>query len=537
MTWLLTIGLLACTAAFQIGIARLRIEAYFLPKEWFLHATALAALIVLALRRARLTVRAIDVCLAGFVAVGLVSASRAFNPWLAARSEAVVISASIVFFVAADRARAGDGPRLRRAVSAAVLVLVATVVYESYLPHAPVALSRAQPGGLAGHRNHMAHALAICLPCLLSCAYEARSRAGRIVLLAGVAGTSAALVLSRCRAAWLATLIAAIVAITFACLARKRIFDLKLLPLTAATAIGIVVAVAVPNLLHWKGAHPYRDSLMRIVDAESPSGHGRLIQDATLLAVARDHPLIGVGPGNWIVHYPEHAPPGDPNLDPPPFVPLPRTTWFAWLAEWGIVGFALLVVAALLALRMWHRGLRSLVADECRASLVGLGTLTTAAVTGAFDAVLQPPLTAFLFFLIAGSCVGTTVGEARRDVPRPVAALLLAGASLATLVALAHTSVQLYADRIAQGCLIRSVERAARIYPGSTLTHRLLARDHFAADRCADARREAELALALEPHAADMIEVVRACDQSTSTGEGRGVVAPGGNGHGHIDGS
>ena len=39
------------------------------------------------------------------------------------------------------------------------------------------------------------------------------------------------------------------------------------------------------------------------------------------LRMAADHPLLGVGPGNWPVEYPRYTFSGDPAFDPEDFIP------------------------------------------------------------------------------------------------------------------------------------------------------------------------------------------------------------------------
>ena len=71
-------------------------------------------------------------------------------------------------------------------------------------------------------------------------------------------------------------------------------------------------ALVLPNQLNWRSESPYLDSLAGVANYKEGSGRGRLIQYGNTLEMALDHPVLGVGPGNWPVHYPTYMSPGDP---------------------------------------------------------------------------------------------------------------------------------------------------------------------------------------------------------------------------------
>src|SRR5690606_10450495 len=75
------------------------------------------------------------------------------------------------------------------------------------------------------------------------------------------------------------------------------------------------------------------------------------------LNLAAENPALGVGPGNWFVHYPRVTTPGDPSFaaaDPIPTNPWPSSDWVAMLVERGAPAALLLllggVAAAIVAL-------------------------------------------------------------------------------------------------------------------------------------------------------------------------------------------
>ena len=59
--------------------------------------------------------------------------------------------------------------------------------------------------------------------------------------------------------------------------------------------------------------------------------------------------MLGVGPGNWPVHYPRYMSPGDPSFDADDMIPTnpwPSSDWMALLAERGLPAFVLLILRA-----------------------------------------------------------------------------------------------------------------------------------------------------------------------------------------------
>src|SRR5664279_379310 len=164
--------------------------------------------------------------------------------------------------------------------------------------------------------------------------------------------TFSALVLSRSRAAMLAVIAGAAVLAIGVWLAQRRFHDPRIarrLPLAAAfAAAGAAVAILVPNALNWKSDSPYLDTVTGVVNYREGSGHGRLVQYGTSLKLAAEHPLLGVGPGNWAVAYPKVAAKGDPSIDRDDGMtanPWPSSDWVAMIAERGIPATLAFVLA------------------------------------------------------------------------------------------------------------------------------------------------------------------------------------------------
>src|SRR5690606_29247955 len=120
------------------------------------------------------------------------------------------------------------------------------------------------------------------------------------------------------------------------------------------------------------------------------SGRGRLLQYRNSLELVRQNPVLGVGPGNWALHYGSVAPRNDPSFarnDVVPLNPWPSSDAIAMVSERGVPG---LLAALLVALSCCWRAIPALRAGDRRAlgGAALAGTLVAIGVAGMFDAVL-----------------------------------------------------------------------------------------------------------------------------------------------------
>ena len=329
------------------------LDRFFVPKELALHiAAALAGVLTLAAARDAgwRRWRPVDRALAGFLLLGILSAALADNRWLAVRALGISVSGAAVFWTAHALAGAGRGRPLVLALATAVTLGAATALLQAYGVDSDYFSINRSPGGTFGNRNFVAHVSAIGLPLVVLCALAARRSYGALASAIAIGVVSAALVLSRSRAAWLATL-AALVPAAFA-VWRARALPAD--PLVAARrrlvvlagAVGILSALLLPNTLRWRSDSPYLDSVRNVVDYREGSGRGRLVQYENTLRMALAHPLLGVGPGNWPVWYPRFASRRDPSLGQDGLTsnPWPSSDWAAFLAERGLAACALLAL-------------------------------------------------------------------------------------------------------------------------------------------------------------------------------------------------
>jgi O-antigen ligase len=348
---------------------------------------------------------------------------------------------------------------------------------------------------------------------------RAERRGGFLLGSAGLALAVGALVLSRSRAAWLGAA-ACLAFLAVEGLWAGRLWDDRRLrrrvQLLAGTAIaGLLLALTLPNRLNWRSDSPYLDSLTGVANFKEGSGLGRLIQYGNTARMALDHPIIGVGPGNWPVHYPRYMSPGDPSFDADDVIPTnpwPSSDWVAVLAERGLPALVLLLLAgATLALGAWARARGATRRPASIEDLTIVATLIALVVVGAFDAVLLLPAPAFFVW----TAIGALASAARpiRELPLEGAGRRRAVAGIAAIggVLVLHALAQVFAMAIASGGGRDALELAARLDPGSYRIHMALAQEWRRAGRCDQARPHAERARALFPLYPAPIILLRAC--------------------------
>jgi O-antigen ligase len=312
------------------------------------------------------------------------------------RAFAVTGSGLIVFWVARALASAGLRRALVVLLVTAVVIGAGTGLLQAYgLRTEYASLSRA-PGGTFGNRNFMAHLCAIGTPLLIWCTVTSKRTYGLVLGVIAQTMLAAALVLSRSRAAWVALAIGALMLLIPAWLTGRRVGDVRVGRRTAllglGAGVGMLAALTLPNHLNWKSDSPYLDSVRGVVDYSSGSGRGRLIQYKNTLRMAEAHPVLGVGPGNWPVHYAKFAARNDPSLSREtgrPSNPWPSSDWVAMIAERGPIATLAFLLAYLgLFVSGWRRSGDEQSAADQLAPLAMMGTMAVTAVVGAFDAVL-----------------------------------------------------------------------------------------------------------------------------------------------------
>ncbi len=505
---LLGAGLLLC-----IGVAtRSRFilsDRFYYPKEFALHLFALAMALTAVMRGGAVKITRLDLLLLGFLGWSAIAALGAANPWWAQSAVGATAAGLVVFWVSRSLRDRGHERILLGIVAVAVAIVAGAAVLEAY-GAIHVSVGMRAPGGVLGNRNSMAHVLVLGTPTLLLFAIGLRRRVGTLLAAVALLAIAMALVLSRTRGAWLtAMILAGWVVLTLPLtwrVVRHAVSRRRAALWAGATMIGVVAAVYLPNRLAWRSASPYASTLSRILDLEKGTGRGRLLQHGNTVRMIRDHPLLGVGPGNWSVLYAQYAPPGDPSLYPRDVVPVwrfPSGEWIGIAADVGLPGLAILLPAGWMFVRSAWRGMRR--RDDDRAVLRALAlscTLVALALIGTIDPVFRTPAVGFLMFMILGVLAPrepTWFAFAPAGPPRW---LWAAGVLIVLAPGVVLTGRQLWAALLySTSATPTLLTRAVSIYPGDYRAHVLLATAWVDRHRCDLARPYIERALTLYPTA------------------------------------
>jgi hypothetical protein len=573
--WAVALGALGAGAAAVVLVAlpykAFDLDRYFVPKELFLHLTAVvaagAAVLAAAGRGGKsdsapvVPLARVDILLAAFLVLSAVSALFAVNRWQASRELAISVSGIVMFWVAQSLSRAGRPRTVLAFLAMAVTLGAVTLLLQAYGVETEFFSLNRSPGGTLGNRNFVAHLLVIGIPALVASVLLARRSSA---VMAGAVATvlvTAALVLSRSRAAWVAA------ALSLACtlpgawrawraaghnLSSFRMkggherprssvvprargspegVGLRSAVVGVAALVGICGAILLPNTLNWRSPSPYLDSVIGVTNYRGGSGRGRLVQYANTARLTIMHPLLGVGPGNWAVAYPRIASANDPSIDADDGMtanPWPSSDWAAFASERGLpatICIALAMVGLLVAAgRTSDAASEDGRVDRLVLALALVATVVALVTVGVFDAVLLLPTPSLIAWCILGAVAGTLVPA---PVPRMSIALgrqakvlaLVAIVGLGAFAVLRSTlqvaAMALYVSAPATAAGDRRLELAAQADPGSYRIQMRLAELYLEGRSCNRARTHARAAEALFPTAPAPHHVLAECGGAT----------------------
>ncbi|MFP2928573.1 hypothetical protein ACLESO_25940, partial [Pyxidicoccus sp. 3LG] len=296
---------------------------------------------------------------------------------------------------------------------------------------------------------------------------------------------------------------------------RRNVMAHRGLPRRAVGRRG--AALVLPNALEWRS--PYADTLRRIGEHDAGSGRGRLIQYANTLRMAGDAPVLGVGPGNWTVHYPRYATPDDPSHTVDALLPvdaLPQADWLGLLAERGAPALGVLAaIAGLLLMEAWRRARQDAERKAREEALALVAVLVALLVLGGLDTVLLTPAATYLVAVIVGSLTRTR-REWRGGLPGSgLRWAALAGVVLLVGGGLGYGAVTGWARQLAhtrpqtEARLVRAVSLDPGGYEARVFLGQLLSRD----GRCEQALEIFQDASHLLPHAETPRRVASRCQR------------------------
>lgn len=407
----------ALALALLLGIAPfvfLPIEGEFEnpPKiAWLAIGVGLLALLsVVPARSVATRVDPLDAATILFLAWSAFGIAFAVNPGLAVESWLLLAAAGIAYAVVSRAVAPEDYRGLDRAALFGVAGVVALGLAQARLGFDALP-QNGVPSATFGNRNMAAHYVAIALPSAVFAAREA----GRVWRVAGAAvalGAGWFLWETQTRAAWLAVgaalLVAGLSAAPFLRSGRRFVAAVASAALASALAVvalrGYLLGFDVTGTLGLRGIY-WRNALAMVGEA----------------------PLIGVGLGNFPLHYPRYhrAAATDWTFGETFQLERVHNDHLQMLVETGAVGAVLwagLFFAALGA---------AAGARERRRASVALQTVAAFAVVATFSFPTERALPPFLFWVALGQLRGLTV--CRRGPALPVPKAAVAGVVVAYL--------------------------------------------------------------------------------------------------------
>lgn len=368
--------------------------------------------------------------------------------------------------------------------------------------------SSANPSATFYHRNAAAEYLIGIIPFGWYLAQRASARWPRTFYIAITALCTIYLVFTRCRGAWIGLSIAALIVWIAARRSPSRSLlkgNRQILGVLAAAAL---LAFFLPDRITTPGAQHFdekKDSaLSALTSIADGSGHrGRFNLWSHTLRMSLDHPLLGVGLGNWEFIYPDYARGDQMNVNASPRRPHNDLLWI--LSETGIAGLAAFAVLVLLAVRS---GLNALARGDRRALAAACLVVVLAHLgDGVFNFPRERVTPAFLFWF---ACGGLWVIDPRPSPLVPSRGIFVGAGCLillATYVTATRLAYDVYHLRVHRAerqqdwdQVIRQAEAASEIGDYRANTFIALGRAHERQGRPVDAIAAYRRALVLHPH-------------------------------------
>jgi O-antigen ligase len=410
-------------------------------------------------------------------------------------------------------------------VAAAAVAGIGLLQHVEALPLAIPIIST--PGSTFGNRNQAAEAIAMALPFGVRAAASSPRREARAGLAVAVVVELLFLGATRTRGAWIG---AACGLGTLGWLARARLSRSRIVVAIAAILVA-AAAASIPGRFNPRDAGDAKryagvaEVIEESLDTRATALRTRLGIWRRTVDMIREHPVFGVGPGNWPVAFPLHAEP-DALLDGVlTATRAPRQAHDDLLeraAETGVLGLFALGALAVAVAGAARRRLATGDDDARSAAAASIASLIALVAIGVGSFPLEMPATLAIAGISMGFIVGEAPGEddARRESPARAPTLVQLGAVAATFLVLVCAAVRaerdlrgsrwlgvaeraMRRDRGATGApeALGALENAVAATPSSVRAELRTAQVLLREGRSLDSALAARRALAIEPNA------------------------------------
>jgi O-antigen ligase len=357
--------------------------------------------------RERMRLAAVDLAVAAFVGLGLVSWQLATHPPHSLRAT-VNFLIPFAFYVAARRFARGESEAIRWVLLAGGAIGSLTLYYEFFVTHQPLWVDRAayywnsggsfifRPGGVFGSPPGAATILAMTSLCGLPLAWDTAGRrrlAARVCLALSIG----ALALTFTRGPFIAFVAGLIV---YVLLLRPASWG----RLVFGTAVvGLLLALVV--LPRISSAAWYQKGVLRGGTLAARQSYWAL--SWPLITNSREHLLLGHGINSLVVGRPELPGTIDPDIATVPTLSIrgPHNQYVRTLLEEGLVGLGLLLAWLLGAGAMGARAAWRATTTVRPFLAAGTAALASVAIGGLVDDVLRHPPTFAVVAVITGMVV------------------------------------------------------------------------------------------------------------------------------------
>ncbi len=318
-----------------------------------------------------------------YLLANTVSLLYAADPVVGLLELSKILSGFLLFLIVANRLQPHQIPRIL-SVWALAGIAVSLLGIVEYLGWRPINIpSAGLPSATLGYRNIAAMYMIQSIPFGLGLFAIARSRG--IEILAGLAAALMLvfLVYTRTRGAWIGLAGGALITLVLL-LATRKSLTLPHGPKRTIASAALVLALALaflPSGLAKIGPQSIDEKKADVKTAvtsifQEGGSRGRLTMWGHTLDMVWDHLLLGVGLGNWAVHYPRYDRGDWVNFNSAPERPHNDLLWI--LSEVGLIGFICYLWLGIAALQSALKCLRSSdgqtrwIAAACLTSLLAI---------------------------------------------------------------------------------------------------------------------------------------------------------------------